>query len=107
MSLRENRFLLGILFPIVYEISLIEAYLLILPENTPSPFNLIPAVILLFPAFMFYVYSPYILFNLSRAQDRYLAAHDGIVGTEDTVCCHSGISTRLRYPRDQAADNLS
>ncbi|NHJ00950.1 MAG: hypothetical protein EAX86_02360 [Candidatus Heimdallarchaeota archaeon] len=74
MSLRENRFLLGILFPIIYEIGLIEAYLLILPGNAPPPFNLIPAIILLFPAFMFYVYSPYILFNLSRAQERYLEA---------------------------------
>ncbi|MHA2328580.1 MAG: hypothetical protein ACXACR_08675, partial [Candidatus Hodarchaeales archaeon] len=70
MSLRENRFLLGILFPLIYEIGLIEAYLFFM-ANRIELFLFLPSILLIFPAYIFYIYSPYLIVRISRAAEKY------------------------------------
>ncbi len=70
MALRENRFVLGILFPLMYEISLIEAYLFFM-ANKFELFLLLPTILLIFPAYIFYIYSPYLIVRISRAAEMY------------------------------------
>ncbi|MFX1282503.1 MAG: hypothetical protein ACFFB5_02570 [Promethearchaeota archaeon] len=70
MTLRENRFVLGIIFPLIYEISLIEAYLFFM-ANRFELFLILPTILLVFPAYIFYIYSPYLIVRVSRAAEKY------------------------------------
>ena len=70
MTLQENRFILGILFPLLYEIGLIEAYLFFM-ANRIELFLFLPAILLVFPAYIFYIYSPYLIVRTSRAAENY------------------------------------
>lgn len=70
MTLRENRFIIGILFPLFYEVGLIEAYLLFNPTGSEL-FLLLPALFLVFPSYFLYVYSPYIILRVTRAVEHY------------------------------------
>ncbi len=70
MSLRENRFVLGILFPIIIEIGLIQAYIFFMYREFQL-FLFLPSLLLIFPAFLFYVYSPYIIIRITRAAEVY------------------------------------
>lgn len=70
MTLRENRFILGILFPLLYEIGLIEAYLFFM-SNRIELFLFLPTILLVFPAYIFYIYSPYLIVRISRAAENY------------------------------------
>ena len=70
MTLRENRFVLGILFPLFYEVGLIEAYLFFNPTGSEL-FVLLPALLLIFPSYMFYVYSPYVILKVTRVVEQY------------------------------------
>jgi hypothetical protein len=70
VTLRENRFVIGILFPFMYEIGLIEAYLFFM-ANRVELFLFLPALFLIFPSYMFYVYSPYIILKVTKAAENY------------------------------------
>jgi len=70
MTLRENRYIIGILFPLLYEIGLIEAYLFFM-ANRVELFLFLPAIILIFPSYMYYVYSPYIILKVTNAVEKY------------------------------------
>ncbi|UCG03088.1 MAG: hypothetical protein JSW11_03680 [Candidatus Heimdallarchaeota archaeon] len=70
MTLRENRFVLGVLFPLLYEIGLIGAYLFFMTDKFEL-FLLLPTILLIFPAYIFYIYSPYLIVRISRAAERY------------------------------------
>ncbi|MHA1940320.1 MAG: hypothetical protein ACXABI_05895 [Candidatus Hodarchaeales archaeon] len=70
MPLRENRFILGILFPIIYEIGLIEAYLFFM-ANRIELFLFLPTIFLIFPSYMFYLYSPNIILKVTKASEKY------------------------------------
>lgn len=70
MSLRENRFVLGILFPIIIEIGLIQAYIFFIYREFQL-FLFLPSLFLIFPAFLFYIYSPYLIIRITRATERY------------------------------------
>lgn len=70
MTLRENRFVLGIIFPLIYEIGLIEAYLFFM-ANRFELFLILPTILLIFPAYIFYIYSPYLTVRISRAAENY------------------------------------
>ncbi|MHA2203240.1 MAG: hypothetical protein ACW991_06080 [Candidatus Hodarchaeales archaeon] len=70
MTLRENRFILGVLFPLFYEIGLIGAYLFFMTDKFEL-FLLLPTILLIFPAYIFYIYSPYLIVRISRAAERY------------------------------------
>jgi ABC-type multidrug transport system fused ATPase/permease subunit len=70
VTLRENRFVVGILFPFMYEIGLIEAYLFFM-ANRVELFLFLPALFLIFPSYMFYVYSPYIILKVTKAAEKY------------------------------------
>lgn len=70
MSLRENRFVLGILFPIIIEIGLIQAYIFFM-YNEFQLFLFLPSLLFIFPAFLFYIFSPYIIIRITRAANIY------------------------------------
>jgi hypothetical protein len=82
MTLRENRFIVGILFPLLYEVGLIEAYSFFL-ANKIQPENgldlavkvdlslFLPMIILIFPSYMYYIYSPYIILKVTNAVGKY------------------------------------
>ncbi|MFX0014739.1 MAG: hypothetical protein ACFFB2_00935 [Promethearchaeota archaeon] len=70
MALRENRFILGILSPLIYEIALVEAYLFFM-SNQIELFLFLPTILLIFPAYIFYIYSPYLIVGISRAAEKY------------------------------------
>ncbi|MFW9855246.1 MAG: hypothetical protein ACFFFG_09295 [Candidatus Thorarchaeota archaeon] len=72
MSLRENRFFLGILIPLFYEVGLIQAYLLFMADRFES-FLLLPIFLLAFPAFILYIGSPYLILRITRAPEQYKA----------------------------------
>lgn len=70
MALRENRFVLGILAPLLYEIALIQAYLFFMGNNI-GLFLYLPTILLIFPAYLLYIYSPYLIVRISRAAEQY------------------------------------
>ncbi|MHA1967637.1 MAG: hypothetical protein ACW964_07540 [Candidatus Hodarchaeales archaeon] len=73
MSVRENRFILGILFPIIIEIGLIQAYIFFM-YNEFQLFLFLPSLLLIFPAFLLYIFSPYIIIRITRAANVYSEA---------------------------------
>lgn len=70
MALRENRFVLGILFPIIYEIGLIETYLFFM-ANRIELFLFLPTIFLIFPSYMYYLYSPNLILKVTKASEKY------------------------------------
>jgi len=70
MTLRENRFVIGILFPFLYEIGLIETYLFFM-ANRVELFLFLPTLFLIFPSYMYYLYSPYIILKVTNAVEKY------------------------------------
>ncbi|MCK4848090.1 MAG: hypothetical protein KAT16_03620, partial [Candidatus Heimdallarchaeota archaeon] len=76
MTLRENRYIIGILFPLLYEIGLIETYVFFLANrielaNRVELFLFLPPLILIFPSYMYYIYSPYIILKVTNAVEKY------------------------------------
>ncbi|MHA1227123.1 MAG: hypothetical protein ACTSPV_10320 [Candidatus Hodarchaeales archaeon] len=70
MGLRENRFVLGFVFPFLYEIALIESYL-IFKGSEIQLFLFLPAIVCVFPIYFLYIFSPYIISSLTGAVDSY------------------------------------
>ena len=73
MSLRENRFILGIILPVIYEIALIQSYLFF-TQNEVLLFLFLPGIIFIFPVYFFYIYSPYLIYRLSGVKQEYSTA---------------------------------
>ncbi|MHA2316972.1 MAG: hypothetical protein ACXAC6_04425, partial [Candidatus Hodarchaeales archaeon] len=69
MTLRENRYIIGILLPLLFEIGLIEAYVFFMVSRVELAtrvvfFLILPPLILIFPSYMLYIYSPYIILKV-------------------------------------------
>ena len=76
MTLRENRYIIGILLPLLYEIGLIEAYVFFMVSRVELAtrvvfFLILPPLILIFPSYMFYIYSPYIILKVTNVVEKY------------------------------------
>ncbi len=76
MTLRENRYIIGILLPLLYEIGLIEAYVFFMVSRAELAtrvlfFLILPPLILIFPSYMIYIYSPYIILKVTNVVDKY------------------------------------
>ncbi|WP_455139717.1 hypothetical protein [Candidatus Hodarchaeum mangrovi] len=73
MSLRESRFILGIILPVFYEITLIQSYLFF-TQNEVQLFLFLPGIIFIFPVYFVYIYSPYLIYRLSGVNQVYSEA---------------------------------
>ncbi|MHA2166653.1 MAG: hypothetical protein ACXAAT_12400 [Candidatus Hodarchaeales archaeon] len=76
MTLRENRYIIGILLPLLFEIGLIEAYVFFMVSRVELAtrvvfFLILPPLILIFPSYMFYIYSPYIILKVTNVVEKY------------------------------------
>ena len=76
MTLRENRYIIGILIPLLYEIGLIEAYVFFMVSRVELAtrvvfFLILPPLILIFPSYIFYIYSPYIILKVTNVVEKY------------------------------------
>ncbi|MHA1946524.1 MAG: hypothetical protein ACW97W_10500 [Candidatus Hodarchaeales archaeon] len=76
MTLRENRYIIGILLPLLFEIGLIEAYVFFMVSRVELAtrvvfFLILPPLILIFPSYMLYIYSPYIILKVTNVVEKY------------------------------------
>ena len=71
LSLRENRFFMGFIIPVAYQVFLAEAYLWIQPRQNPNIGVMLPFFFLLVPFVWFYMQSSKFLLFVSRLEHRY------------------------------------
>ena len=110
MTIRENRFIIGILFPLLYEIGLIEAYSFFLANKIEQVTGLdlansvdlslfLPVIILLFPSYMYYIYSPYVILRVTNAVGKYyqdMNQNVDLIFSLDSSNLNSNIRDQLR-----------
>ncbi len=71
VSLRENRFFMGFIVPVCYQIFLAEAYLWIHPRQDPNVGVILPFVFLMVPFVWFYMQSSKFLLMVSGLERKY------------------------------------
>lgn len=101
MSLRENRFVIGILLSILYEIGLVESYLIFRTQNIELSLFL-PMFLLVFPAFILYIFSPYVIIRLSGATTMY---HSTLIKHMDQIFLLNSIDLPIET-RDTLKTNI-
>ena len=69
-----TRFFIGCYFPVVLEVLIYETYLYLKPSRQPDFMLLIYTIPIVLPLVFFYFISPYIIFKLSSAGEKYLKA---------------------------------
>ncbi len=71
-----TRFFIGCYFPVLLEILIYETYLYLKPTRQPDFMLLIYTIPVILPLIFFYFISPYIIFRLSSAGEKYSTALD-------------------------------
>ncbi len=71
MNLRYNRFVIGLVFPVIYEVLLLLSYFTFQFNQTPSLSIMLPLIFLTFPLLILYVFTPYIILTITQAERQY------------------------------------